>query len=185
MTDVPSQDYYTPEQQTLVDVWEEHTRCEFEQKSADNTMATMIEKDAYVNNIATMTGGVGSANVHYFYSHYFIPQLPDDTETELLSRTVGNTQIVDELIFKFTHTIEMNWMLPNIAPTGKRVEVALVAIIRFKDGKVAHEHIYWDQASVLVQVGLLDQSTLPVVGIEGAQKAADVHAHASNVLIKK
>jgi carboxymethylenebutenolidase len=176
---------YTPDQQRLVDVWEEHTRCEFEQKSVDHTMATMIDKEAYVNNVPTMTGGVGTDNVRFFYSHYFIPQLPDDTETVLLSRTVGNTQIVDELIFKFTHTIKMDWMLPNIAPTGKRVEVALVAIINFQNDKVAHEHIYWDQASVLVQLGLIDQNKLPVVGIEGSRKVVDPHAYPSNKLIDK
>src|SRR6185437_4979322 len=92
----------TPEQQKLVDIWEEHTRCEFERKSVDRTMLTMIEKDAYVNNVPTMMGGVGTENVRHFYSKYFIFQLPEDTETVLLSRTVGCTQIVDELIFKFT-----------------------------------------------------------------------------------
>jgi carboxymethylenebutenolidase len=62
------------------------------------------------------------------------------------------------MLVKFTHTIQMDWMLPGIAPTGKRIEVAVVAIVRFQDGKVAHEHIYWDQATVLVQLGLLDPS---------------------------
>ena len=176
---------YTPEQQKLVDVWEEHTRCEFEHKSVDNTMATMIETDPYVNNIPTMTGGVGVEGVRDFYSNYFIPQLPEDTETVLMSRTVGNTQIVDELIFKFTHTIQMNWILPNITPTGKRVEIALVAIINFQGDKVAHEHIYWDQASVLVQIGLIDPKKLPVVGSEGAQKMADPNSCPSNELIHR
>jgi carboxymethylenebutenolidase len=65
----------------------------------------------------------------------------------------------------------MDWMLPGIAPTGKRVEVPVVTIVQFRDGKLAHEHIYWDQASVLVQLGLLDLGTLPVVGVESARKA--------------
>ena len=90
-----------------------------------------------------------------------------------ISRTIGNDQLVDEMVFKFTHTIRMDWMLPGVAPTGKRVEVPLVAIVRFKEGKLAHEHIYWDQASVLVQLGLLDATTLPVAGIESAHKALD------------
>ena len=173
------------EQQKLVDIWEEHTRCEFEQKSVENTMKTMIDKNAYVNNVPTMMGGVGNENVSHFYSNYFVFQLPEDTETELLSRTVGNTQIVDELIFKFTHTMKMDWILPGIAPTGKRVEVALVAIINFKEGKVAHEHIYWDQDSVLAQIGLLDTNTLPVVGIEASEKVADPKSHPSNILLKR
>jgi carboxymethylenebutenolidase len=99
--------------------------------------------------------------------------MPPDTEMTAISRTIGNDQLVDEMVFKFTHTIRMDWMLPGIDPTGRRVEVPLVAIVRFKEGKLAHEHIYWDQASVLVQLGLLDASALPVAGIESARKALD------------
>ena len=77
------------------------------------------------------------------------------------------------MIFRFTHTSVIDWMLPGIAPTGRRVEVALVAIVRFRDGKVAHEHIYWDQASVLVQIGRLDPALLPVAGVESARKVLD------------
>jgi carboxymethylenebutenolidase len=99
--------------------------------------------------------------------------MPPDTEMIPLSRTIGHDQLVDEMIFKFTHTMRMDWMLPGVAPTGKRVEVPLVAIVRFRDGKLAHEHIYWDQASVLVQLGLLDPSELPVSGVESARKALD------------
>ena len=80
---------------------------------------------------------------------------------------------MDEMIIRFTHTIEIDWMLPGIAPTGKRVECATVAIIQFRDGKLFNEHIYWDQASVLVQLGVLDSSKLPVVGVETARKVAD------------
>jgi carboxymethylenebutenolidase len=68
--------------------------------------------------------------------------------------------------FSFTHTQETPWMLPGIAPTGRKVEVPLVAIVRFRDGKLAHEHIYWDQASVLKQIGLLTDESLPVFGAE-------------------
>jgi carboxymethylenebutenolidase len=99
--------------------------------------------------------------------------MPPDTEIIPLSRTIGHDQLVDEMVFTFTHTISMDWMLPGIAPTGKRVEVALVAIVRFREGKLAHEHIYWDQGSVLVQLGLLDAGTLPVAGVESARKALD------------
>jgi carboxymethylenebutenolidase len=99
--------------------------------------------------------------------------MPPDTEMIPVSRTIGEDQLVDEMIFKFTHTIPMDWMLPGIPPTGKRVEVPLVAIVRFTNGKLAHEHIYWDQASVLVQIGLLDSDKLPVVGVESAKKVLD------------
>jgi carboxymethylenebutenolidase len=129
--------------------------------------------DAYVNHIPVLTGGVGKQQLREFYSKRFIPQMPPDTEMVPLSRTIGHDQLVDEMIFKFTHTMRMDWMLPGVAPTGKRVEVPLVAIVRFRDGKLAHEHIYWDQASVLVQLGLLDPSELPVSGVESARKALD------------
>jgi carboxymethylenebutenolidase len=130
-------------------------------------------EDAYVNHIPVLTGGVGKEELREFYSKRFIPQMPPDTEVTPISRTVGSDQLVDEMIFKFTHTVRMDWMLPGIAPTGKWVEVPLVAIVRFRDNKLAHEHIYWDQASVLVQIGLLDAQTLPVVGIESARKVLD------------
>src|SRR5438552_9113517 len=160
----------TPAQETLQRLWEEHVRHEFATHNTEETLATMVE-DAYVNHIPVLTGGVGREQLREFYSKHFIPQMPSDTEMIPLSRTIGNDQLVDEMIFKFTHTIRMNWILPGLAPTGKRVEVPLVAIVRFRDGKLAHEHIYWDQASVLVQLGLLDADRLPVVAVETAHKA--------------
>src|SRR5207248_4188561 len=90
--------------------------------------------------------------------------------------------LVDEMVFKFTHTIPMDWMLPGVAPTGKHVEVPLVAIVRFRDGKLAHEHIYWDQASVLVQIGLLDPAKLPVAGVESARKVLDPSLPANELM---
>ena len=162
----------TPAQETLQQLWEEHVRHEFNTRDHEETLATMVE-DAYVNHIPVLTGGVGKDELREFYSKRFIPQMPPDTEMTAISRTIGNDQLVDEMVFKFTHTIRMDWMLPGIAPTGKRVEVALVAIVRFREGKLAHEHIYWDQASVLVQLGLLDAGTLPVAGVDSARKALD------------
>ena len=157
---------------TLSALWEEHVKHEFATRNTDDTLDTMVD-DAYVNHIPVMTGGVGKDELREFYSRRFIPQMPPDTELTPISRTVGADQLVDEMVFKFTHTIPMDWMLPGIAPTGRRVEVPLVAIVHFRDGKLAHEHIYWDQASVLVQLGLLDPSGLPVAGIESARKALD------------
>jgi carboxymethylenebutenolidase len=127
--------------------------------------------DAYVNHIPVLTGGVGREQLREFYSRHFIPQMPPDTTLTPISRTVGADQLVDEMVFQFTHTMRMDWMLPGVEPTGKRVEVPLVVVVRFRDGKLAHEHIYWDQASVLVQLGLLDPATLPVAGVETARKA--------------
>ena len=130
-------------------------RHEFATHNTEDTLATMVD-DAYVNHIPVLTGGVGKDALREFYSKRFIPQMPPDTEVTPVSRTIGADQLVDEMIFKFTHTMRMDWMLPGIPPTGKRVEVPLVAIVRFRGDKLAHEHIYWDQASVLVQLGLLD-----------------------------
>src|SRR5205814_2726393 len=173
----------TAAQETLQQLWEEHVRHEFATHNTEDTLATMVD-DAYVNHIPVLTGGVGKDELREFYSERFIPQLPPDTEMTSISRTIGNDQLVDEMVFKFTHTIRMDWMLPGIAPTGKRVEVPLVAIVRFREGKLAHEHIYWDQASVLVQLGLLDPSTLPVAGVESARKVLDPTLPA-NALMKR
>jgi len=161
-----------PAQQTLGQLWEDHVRYEFSTRNTEDTLATMVE-DAYVNHIPVLTGGVGRDELREFYSKRFIPQMPPDTEMTPISRTIGEDQLVDEMVFKFTHSIRMDWMLPGVPPTGKRVEVPLVAIVRFRDGKLAHEHIYWDQASVLVQIGLIDSAKLPVAGVESARKVLD------------
>jgi len=157
---------------SLEAIWAEHIEHEFSTRSTENTLATMVE-DAYVNHIPVLTGGVGKAQLREFYSKHFIPQMPADTTLTPISRTIGDDQIVDEMIFRFTHTIAMDWMLPGVAPTGKRVEVPLVAIVRLRGDKLAHEHIYWDQASVLVQLGLLDPSKVPAAGVETARKGVD------------
>jgi carboxymethylenebutenolidase len=156
----------------LVSIWEDHTRFEFEIRDVDATMATMVAAP-YVNHVPTLAGGVGHDELKRFYKYHFIGGNPADTTLAPISRTVGADQIVDEMLFSFTHTSVIDWMLPGIAPTGRRVEVALVAIVRFEAGKVAHEHIYWDQASVLVQIGLLDPALLPVAGVESARKVLD------------
>jgi carboxymethylenebutenolidase len=153
----------------LIQLWEEHTKHEFTTRDTEATLATMVD-DAYVNHVPTMTGGAGKSALRGFYSRDFIPVMPPDTATHLVSRTVGENQLVDELIFSFTHTQEMPWMLPGVAPTNRHVEVALVAIVQFREGKLVHEHIYWDQASVLQQIGLLNDPSLPVCGAESAHK---------------
>ena len=162
----------TPEQQKLHDLWERHLMCEFATHDTEEALATMVP-DAYVNHIPVLTGGVGLDELREFYSKKFIPQMPPDTEMTPISRTIGNDQLVDEMIAKFTHTIRMDWMLPGLEPTGKRVEVPVVAVVRFRDGKLAHEHVYWDQASVLVQLGLINAASLPLAGVETARKVLD------------
>jgi carboxymethylenebutenolidase len=173
----------TPAQALLQDLWEKRGQYEFATHDTEDTLATMVE-DAYVNHIPVLTGGVGQDELREFYAKRFIPQMPLDTEMTPISRTIGSDQLVDEMVFKFTYTIRMDWMLPGLALTGKRVEVPLVAIVRFREGKLAHEHIYWDQASVLVQLGLLDTGALPVAGVESARKALDPRVP-SNTLIRR
>jgi carboxymethylenebutenolidase len=153
----------------LIRLWEEHTKHEFSTCDTELTLATMVD-DAYVNHVPVLTGGTGKSRLRVFYSQDFIPSMPPDTKLTPVSRTVGAEQLVDEMIFSFTHTQEMPWMLPGVPPTNRHVEVALVAIVRFRNGKLAHEHIYWDQASVLKQIGLITESALPICGAESAQK---------------
>jgi carboxymethylenebutenolidase len=162
----------TLSQETLARLWEDHIRHEFETRSTEDTLATMVE-DAYVDHVPVLTGGCGKAELREFYATHFIPRMPPDMEMVPISRTIGSDQLVDEMVIKFTHNVELDWMLPGVAPTGRRVEVALVVVVRFRDGKLAHEHIYWDQASVLVQLGLLDPDNLPVAGVESARKVLD------------
>lgn len=173
----------TPEQQAMVETWEAHMAAEFADHSIDKTMATMAP-NPFVNHVPVMTGGVGDSAVRAFYSAYFLPAHPKDTGSVPIARTVGSDRIVDELQFSFTHDIEMPWILPGVAPTGKHVEIAVVAVVQFENGKVSGERIYWDQASVLAQVGLIEASGLPVTGPEAMRKAADVSSEPSNRLIQ-
>ena len=156
----------------LESLWEHHLHHEFTGRDTAATMATMVA-EPYVNHIPTMTGGTGADALSRFYAEHFIPKMPKDTTLTPLSRTVGADRVVDEMIFSFTHNEEIDWMLPGVAPTGKTVSVPLVAIVAFRGNKLYHEHIYWDQASVLVQVGLLEPQGLPVAGAETARKAVD------------
>jgi carboxymethylenebutenolidase len=168
---------------SLIAVWEKHLEHEFDTRDTEATLATMVE-DAYVNHVPVLTGGVGKQQLREFYSRHFISKMPPDTAITTVSRTIGDDRIVDEIVFQFTHTIVMDWMLPGIAPTGRRVEVPTVVIVNFRDGKLAHEHIYWDQASVLVQIGLLDSSKLPITGIEATRKVLNPKLP-SNQLIER
>lgn len=154
---------------SLEQLWEEHTKHEFATRDTQSTLDTMVD-DAYVNHVPVLTGGRGKEALRSFYSRDFIPCMPPDTTLTPVSRTVGEDQLVDEMIFSFTHTQEMPWMLPGIAPTNRHVEIALVAIVRFREGKLKHEHIYWDQASVLKQIGLISDPELPVFGAETRKK---------------
>ena len=179
-----SQDFtaLTSAQQAMSDLWDEHMRSEFETSSVEATLETMVQ-DPYVNHVPVITGGVGLEEVRKFYAERFIPQQPPEVEITPISRTIGNERVVDELIYAFTHDIVMDWLLPNIPPTGKHIEVPMVVVVAFRDGKVASEHIYWDQATVLLQAGLIDGGQLPVSGAESARKVLDPTSVPSNGLM--
>jgi len=184
----------------LESIWENHTKLEFAEKDAEKTMKTMVAQP-YVNHVPTMTGGIGHDELLRFYDEFFIPSNPPDMRLRLLSRTVGSDRVVDEMFVSFTHTTEVPWMLPGVPPTDKKVEVILVSVVCIRGGKLYHEHIHWDQATVLVQVGLLDPKyvpktfktaeegrekeveRLPVCGKEAARKVLDEDSSKSNKLI--
>jgi carboxymethylenebutenolidase len=170
-------------QPDLAELWDEHVKYEFATRDTEDTLRTMVE-DAYVNHVPVLTGGVGRDELREFYSKRFIPQMPPDTSMTPVSRTVGAERVVDEMVFEFTHTMEMDWMLPGVKPTGRHVRVPLIVVIHFRDGRLAHEHIYWDQASVLAQLGLIDAESLPVAGVESAEKVLD-HKLPANRLIER
>jgi carboxymethylenebutenolidase len=164
-------------------LWDRHCECEFNERDVNATMATMVA-EPYVNHVPTMTGGVGYAELYRFYKNHFLARLPQDTRIVPVSRTVGADRVVDELLFCFTHDIEIDFLLPNVPPTGKYVEAPTVAVVCFRGEKIYHEHIYWDQASVLVQIGLLDPKNLPVAGVETARKLVD-ESRPSNALMAR
>jgi carboxymethylenebutenolidase len=153
-------------------LWERHCHYEFATRDVDAVMPTMVA-EPYVNHVPTMTGGVGHDELKRFYRYHFIHANSADTRLIPLSRTVGADRIVDEFVFCATHDREIDWLLPGVAPTGRYFEIPMLAVVCFRGDKLYNEHIYWDQASVLVQIGVLDPAGLPVAGIQTAKKMID------------
>ena len=159
----------TENQQQLAALFDKHVGAEIE-GDLDTTLATMTDSP-HVNHVPTLAGGVGRSGVRAFYRDHLVGKFfPPDVKMTTVSRTVGEDQLVDELVISFTHSMVMDWLLPGVEPTGKAVEMAVAAIVGFQGGKISHEHIYWDQAGVLLQIGLLDPVGLPVTGAESARK---------------
>jgi hypothetical protein len=183
-------------QADLEGVRESFAALSFKTKDAAATVRSIMQ-DGYVNNSPTSTGGIGQRALYHFYHDFFMPGNPPSMATKLISRTIGTDRVVDELVISFKHTQEMPWILPGVPPTGKAVQIAIVSIIAVRGGKLVSEHVYWDQASVLVQIGALDQSyiskalsskgckKLPVVGADAAKKILDVNKVETNSLIAK
>ncbi len=162
----------TPSQEAMLELFLQHVNAELK-GDIETTMATMADHP-HLNHVPLMTGGVGREGVRDFYVNHLVGKFfPPDVEMINVSRTIGEDQIVEEMVIRFTHTSVIDWMLPGVLPTGRRVEMALAVIVKFEGDKIAHEHIYWDQAGVLVQVGLLDPAGLPVSGAESARKVLD------------
>lgn len=158
--------------QAMIDAFQKHVGAELA-GDLDTTMATMAD-DPHLNHVPTMAGGVGHDGVRSFYRDHLVGKFfPPDVQMTTVSRTVGEDRIVEEVYISFTHTAPIDWLLPGVAPTGKPVEMAVAVVVGFRDGKITHEHIYWDQAGVLVQIGLLDPKGLPVTGAESARKVLD------------
>jgi carboxymethylenebutenolidase len=152
---------YSPGEELLMDsgelerVWDDHNAAEFAIKDADAAVNTMVQ-DPYVHAIANGAGGTGREQVRSFYADVFIPGWPDDAQMEPVNRVVGGDQLVDEMHLGFTHAKQMDWLLPGVPPSNRKVEMDIVIVAKFQDGLIAGERIYWDQASVLRQVGLLE-----------------------------
>jgi carboxymethylenebutenolidase len=154
-------------------VFDEHVAAEFAEKDLDATMRTMVE-EPYVWHVPTLAGAAGGAAVRRFYSTQFIGQTPADAVLRPIARTVSEDRVIDEFVLEFTHDREIPFMLPGVAPTGHKVRIPTVVVMGFTNGKVAYEHIYWDQASVLVQIGLLDAAKLPIAGSEQAERLLEL-----------
>jgi hypothetical protein len=177
----------------LEKVKEEHVQLQYTVKNTAKTLAHMVAEGPYVNNVPTMTGGVGQRDLFLFYRDYFTN--PPSLRMKLVSRTIGEDRVVDEMVVSFKHTEDVPWILPGVPPTNKQVHIAIVSVVCVRGGRIYHEHIYWDQASVLVQIGLLDPKLvpepmkkkglqrLPVCGSASAAKVLDEESHPSNELI--
>ncbi|CAN8106319.1 unnamed protein product [Discula destructiva] len=184
----------------LETIWNEHCYYEFADRSMEHTMSTMVQ-EPYVNHVPTMTGGIGRSSLSHFYQHNFIFNNSADTDLELTSRTMGIDRIVDEFIFKFTHDQMIDWILPGVPPTHKKVEVPFTAVVNIRGDRLYHEHIAWDQGTVLRQIGLMPEYLpfpyplpdgkkvsegksleyrVPVAGIEIAEKMRDRNSGPSN-----
>jgi carboxymethylenebutenolidase len=158
----------TTNQQQLLDVWQQHTYSEFVLRDAASALTTMSE-NPYVLMVPIAVGGQGREGVFNFYATKFLAQLPTDFMPISVSQTIASDTIVEEAVYAFTHDQLLEWMIPGVPATGKRIEMAVVGIIKFENGKIAHEHLYWDHASILAQIGVIDPAQVPVQGAESAR----------------
>lgn len=140
-------------QQEMEQVWAEHICHEFVTKDVEATLAAMVD-DAFVNHVPVNTGGRGKTQLRAFYRDVFIGSWPDDLQMTTFNRVFGQDQLVEEDHLRFTHKRGMDWLLPGTPATNRVIDVDFVIVVQFRDGRLACERIYWDQATVLRQVGL-------------------------------
>jgi len=140
--------------QDNIKLWEQHLVGEFVTKDENLSLSTMVE-DAAVMHMPTRSGGRGKAELRSYYRDMFIPSIPSEWEHTVTNRVVTEDTIVEEAKVRLVHSKQMDWFLPGLPPTGKTIELELVIVIQFRDGKMAAERIYWDQAAVLRQIGKL------------------------------
>jgi carboxymethylenebutenolidase len=167
----------------ITKLWDTHLQSEFAHKSPEEAMATMTNNPR-VTVVSTMVGGRGKEELYTFYSKHFLNQLPPDIEVTSLSRTVGQGRVVDELVVRFTHTVQMDWVLPGIPPTGKRIEFAMAVVVQTEGDKIVSENLYWDTSTIMYQAGLLTDPKLPVIGAEHARNMLS-HTAPLNELIRR
>src|ERR1700756_5190515 len=159
----------TREHEAMLAAWQQHTYAEFVLKDADAALATMTEHP-YVLLIGPGVVRVGRAAVREFYADKFLPNIPPDLEITTVSQTVGDDRIAEEMAVRFTHTIDMDWPLPGVRPPGRKAELIVAVFVQLADGKIAHEHIYWDHATALSQLGVLDHP----LAMGGMRSAAEL-----------
>lgn len=166
------------------------------ERASMSVVKNMTQNSPHVTILPTLQGGVGRKKIEEFYREFFVPSLVEDFRIRLVSRTMGVERIVDEMVVSFTHSDEVDWILPGVQPTDKFVEIPMVSIVAVRGGKLVSEHMYWDQASVLVQVGLLDPKLvpkkfksegtkqLPVAGAEAAKQLVEPQQGRYNKLLQ-
>ncbi|HEX8698103.1 MAG TPA: ester cyclase [Myxococcaceae bacterium] len=167
----------------IVSLWDTHLHAEFGHKSPEEALATMTGNPR-VTIMPTMIGGKGTEELRNFYAKHFLNQLPPDIEVVPISRTIGQGRAVDEMVIRFTHTVQMDWVLPGIPPTGKRIEFAMVVVVQTEGDRIASENLYWDNATILRQAGLITDPKLPVLGAESAQNMLQHTAPLNDLILR-
>ncbi|KAF1848426.1 NTF2-like protein [Cucurbitaria berberidis CBS 394.84] len=181
----------------IQNVWNAKYEDDVPERASMAVVQNMTQNSPHISIFPTLEGGVGRKKVEEFYREFFVPSLVEDFKIRLVSRTIGADRVVDEMVVSFTHSDEVDWILPGVQPTDKFVEIPMVSIIAVRGGKLVSEHMYWDQASVLMQVGLLDPKVvpknlragglkrLPVVGAEAAKQLVEPQQQRYNKLLQE